>query len=233
MEAHVFDVHGPFALFRKPYAPVSPVSFPFPPPPTVMGMVGAICGYGKDEYLERVGWDQVRVGVGIQNEVRRFRTGINLLNTKEGNFHDAVGESQRIQIPHEFLQDARFRLFVADGPAEMMEDLGDHLSNGTTTYTLSLGLSECLADLDYVGTFDAQPLNQGRHEVSTVVPDEEVERIHYDPERRYGHYRVPHRMAPGRDMKRYSVTVAEETGATLEAETANAYEVGEDRVVFL
>lgn len=238
METHVFDIHGPFALFRKPYAPVSPVSFPFPPPPTVMGMIGAMCGYGKDEYLDRVGWDQVKIGIGIRNEISRFRTGINLINTKEGNFYDAVGQNQRIQIPHEFLtgpeeEDVRFRLYVGDGPDGMMQDLGHHLADGTTTYTLSLGLSECLADFQYIGTFAAEHLPEGDHELATVVPDEEVERIHYDPDRQYGHYRVPHRMAPGRDVQRYSVTIAEESAQTIEAETATAYEVGDDRVVFL
>lgn len=237
METHVFDIHGPYALFRKPYAPVSPVSYPFPPPPTVMGMIGAICGYGKDEYLDRVGWDETRIGVGIREPLQRFRTGINLINTKEGNFYDAVGENQRIQIPHEFLKgqgdsDARFRIYVAGGPPDMMEDLGKHLEAGTTTYTLSLGLSECLAHHEYVGTYDASPLGEGVVEVDSVVPDEDVERVLYDPGCRYGHYRIPERMAPGRRVDRYSVTVAEETARPLEVETEAAYEVGEDRVVF-
>lgn len=231
MKTHVFDVSGQYALFRKPYAPVSPVSFPFPPPPTVMGMIGAICGYGKDEYLDRVGWDRVKLGIGIREPISRFRTGINLLNTKEGTFQST--DPNRIQIPHEFLKDVRFRLYVADGSEQMMNDLGAHLTRGTMTYTLSLGLSECLADLDYVGTFDAEPLPEGGHPLATVATEEKVQRVHYDPERRYGHYRIPHRMAPGREVERYSVTIAEESASPLKAETSNAYEVGDDRVLFL
>lgn len=233
METHVFEVEGPYALFRKPYAPVSPVSFPFPPPPTVMGMIGAICGYGKDEYLDRVGWDTVDIGIGIANETRRFRTGINLLNTKEGNFYDAVGQNQRVQIPHEFLKDAGFRLYVTGGTERMREDLGEHLQQGTTTYTLSLGLSECLAELTYVDTVEAEPLQRDTHPIDTVVPEEAVDRVEYDADNEYGHYRIPHRMAPGRDVERYSVVVAEETANPITAETAEAYRVGEDHVVFL
>lgn len=237
METHVLDLEGPYALFRKPYAPVSPVSFPFPPPPTVMGIIGAICGYGKDEYLDRVGWDETRIGVGIREPLQRFRTGINLINTKEGNFYDAVGENQRIQIPHEFLKgegdsNVRFRVYVADGPEAMMDELRRHLEAGTTTYSLGLGLSECLAHHDYVGTFDAEQLSQGVLEVDSVVPDDAVERVIYEPEHQYGHYRIPERMAPGRRVDRYSVTVAEETANPIEVETGEAYGVGEDRVVF-
>lgn len=233
MKTHVFDVHGPFALFRKPYAPVSPVSFPFPPPPTVMGMIGAICGYGKDEYLEEVGWDRLKLGIGIQENGGRFRTGINLLNTKEGNFYDAVGENQRIQIPHEFLRNVRYRLFVADGPDQMMNDLGERLRAGTTTYTLSLGLSECLADFEHVQTIESQPLDEGEHEIDTIVLDEAVDRVTYDRDSDYGHYRIPHRMAPGREVERYSVTIAEESGDPIVAETDEAHEVGDDHVLFL
>lgn len=233
METHVFEVDGPFALFRKPYAPVSPVSFPFPPPPTVMGMIGAICGYGKDEYLDRVGWDTVEIGVRICSPTKRFRTGINLLNTKEGNFYDAVGQNQRVQIPHEFLRNAHFRLYVAGGTGEMREDLGTHLQQGTTTYTLSLGLSECLAELTYVDTAEAEPLPRDTYPLDTVVLDDAVERIEYDADHEYGHYRIPHRMAPGRDVQRYSVTVAEETASTITAETDEAHRVGDDHVVFL
>jgi CRISPR-associated protein Cas5h len=233
MQTHVFEVSGPYALFRKPYAPVSPVSFPFPPPPTVMGMIGAICGYGKEEYLERVGWDGLRVGISIRSQTQRFRTGINLLNTKEGNFYDAAGRNQRIQIPHEFLKDARFRFYVANGPEAMMRDLGDHLEAGTTTYTLSLGLSECLAELEHLETVEAEPLGEDTHDIDTVVLEDEVDRIEYDADNEYGHYRIPHRMAPGRNVERYSVAVAEETASPIRARMDNAYRVGEDRVQFL
>lgn len=233
METHVFEIEGPYALFRKPYAPVSPVSFPFPPPPTVMGMIGAICGYGKEEYLDRVGWDTVRIGVGIQNRTRRFRTGINLLNTKENNFYDAVGQNQRIQIPHEFLKDVRFRLYVAGGTDAMRADLGNHLERGTTTYTVSLGLSECLAELEYVDTLEAEPLSTGTYDLDTVALEDSVDRIEYDADNEYGHYRIPHRMAPGRHVEQYSVVIAEETGSQIRAETDRAHRVGEDRVVFL
>ncbi len=89
MKTIVFDIKGDWGHFRKPYAPVSPVTFPFPPPPTALGMIGAICGYGKDEYAERIGWDRVKIAVSLKSPVKRYRTALNLVNTKSNKFFPA------------------------------------------------------------------------------------------------------------------------------------------------
>lgn len=229
METHVFDLRGPYALFRKPYAPVSPVSFPVPPPPTVMGMIGAICGYGRDEYLDRIGWDEVEIGVGLQRRVQRLRTGINLLNTKQGEFFST--DPNRIQIPHEFLKRVHLRLYVANGRPEMMEDLGNHLKNDTTTYNISLGLEQCLADFEHVATTQAEPVD-GEVSTQTAIPQSKVSRIEYEEDNRYGNYRVPHRMRPGRQVTSYSQIVVEETASPTTVHTNQAFQVGEDVVLF-
>jgi len=231
MRTHVFDVEGSLALFRKPYSPVSPVSFPFPTPPAIMGIVGAICGYEKDDCLEMVGWDRVKVGVGIRAPVKRLRAGINLLNTKVSPFHNAKGG--RIQIPHEFLKDVKFRVWVADGNNEMMDNLGRHLRDGTNAYTVSLGLAQCLASVHYIATVDAKRLPVEEHAVISVVPLSDDIKIVYEPGKVYGHYRVPVRMAPGRKVVEYRVVVAEEGGNATRVNSPDVWQIGDDRVLFL
>ena len=44
----VFDIEGDMALFRKPYTTTSMVSYPFPPPTAVAGMLGAIVGINHE-----------------------------------------------------------------------------------------------------------------------------------------------------------------------------------------
>jgi CRISPR-associated Cas5-like protein len=123
MKSIVFDISGDWGHFRKPYAPVSPVTFPLPPPPSVLGMIGAICGYGKDEYAEKIGWDRVRIAITLKAPVKRYRTALNLVNTKGNKFFRLVGEASRSQIPYEFLKSPAFRIHVADASAETMADL--------------------------------------------------------------------------------------------------------------
>ncbi|MGB4656082.1 MAG: CRISPR-associated protein Cas5, partial [Bacillota bacterium] len=43
-EVTVFEASGPIAMFRKPYTTTSSVSFAFPPPTAIAGMIAAIIG---------------------------------------------------------------------------------------------------------------------------------------------------------------------------------------------
>jgi len=228
----VFEVFGPYGLFRKPYSPLSPVSYPFPPPPTVMGMIGAICGYGKDEYLEKVGWSYTRIGIEIRSPIKKYRAGINLINTKEKPFYRLSGENPRIQIPHEFLKDISYRIFVAEGPQGMMNELTSHLESGTNSYNLSLGLEQCIGGIRFVGIFEAFKKTEDQHDINTVIPTEKTEKVVYSAEGRYGHYRIPVRMNPERKVLEYKVALAEESANPVKAISGHVYLVGNDNVTF-
>ena len=109
----VFDIWGPYGLFRKPYAAVSPVSFPFPPPPAVLGMVGAICGIAKDRLHDTLAWNAVRIGVRPLTPTRTYRAAVNLLNTKDGTdrYFRPAKNACHMQVPFEFLREPSFRVF--------------------------------------------------------------------------------------------------------------------------
>jgi len=55
MKVLVFDIWGDYGHFRKFYTTTSPLTFSFPPPPTIAGILGAIYGTDKktNEYLIR------------------------------------------------------------------------------------------------------------------------------------------------------------------------------------
>jgi CRISPR-associated protein Cas5h len=232
MRTITFEMRGPYGHFRKPYAPVSPVTYPFPPPPTVMGMVGAICGYAKDEYAERIGWRDIRIAVCLLSPVKRFRAGLNLINTKSNKYFRLVSETPRSQIPYEFLKDPSYAIYIANANAETMDRLGSLLAENRTVYTPTLGLSQCIATVSSAGTRDATPLSTGVHQVNSVIPMGQVEAIHYEQGERYTRVRVPERMRPDRTVEKYGeVTVAEGAGAAM-VETSHAYRVGEEVVLF-
>ena len=102
MRTLVFEVFGDYGQFKKPYSPMSPVSYPLPPPTAVLGMLGAILGYGKNEYSKRLGWEQLRVAVGLRAPLRVFRAALNLLQTKDGTdgfFRPRAGQNTHTQVP--------------------------------------------------------------------------------------------------------------------------------------
>ncbi len=236
MHTIVFDVSGPYGHFRKPYAPVSPVTYPFPPPPTVLGLIGAILGYGKEEYLSRIGWEKVRVGVRLLKPTRKYRTGLNLVLTHEGNKYfrlvpDSTSRATRGQYPYEFLLEPAFRIYIAEAIDEAMQNLESQLQAGRTVYTPSLGLAQCIADVAFVGVFEGQPLSRTEYNIASVVPDPE-ENCRYEKGRRYVRYRVPAQMQPDRTVVDYREVVVAEDGSSITVETDQAYEIGDDHILF-
>jgi CRISPR-associated protein Cas5h len=231
MKSIVFDIKGDWGHFRKPYAPVSPVTFPLPPPPTVLGMIGAICGYGKDEYAERIGWNRVKIAVSLKAPVKRYRTALNLVNTKSNKFFRLVGEASRSQIPYEFLKSPAYRIFVADASNDCMNDLERYLRSDTTVYTTSLGLAQCIATVSFVGIYQADLLPPGNLKVTSAIPLA-LGQVHYDEGGRYTRFRIPHLMRPDRTVEKYSEALVEEAVQPITVETSHAWRVNDENVLF-
>ena len=180
MRVVAFDLWGDYGHFRRFFTTSSPLTYSFPPPTTARGIVGAILGLEKNTYLEATA--NLALGVRLLAPVKRVRWGINLVNTKKsgGKFDPTLirwnkGNKQpHTLIKVEYLKSARFRLYVS-GESELLDELEALLQEHRTHYTVSLGLSELLADFAYAGTYTAQPLPPGTYEVATVLPKDALD----------------------------------------------------------
>ena len=232
----VFDISGPVGHFRKPYSPMSPVTYPFPPPTAVFGIIGAICGYGKDEYLDRINAAEIAVGIRLLRPMRKFRAALNLLNTKgkaERNYFRPTGKSPRIQIPHEFLRDPAFRIYFASHSDGLMTDLREMLETGCTAYTPCLGLSECIAQVQFAGEHDVEPISvEEPVEICTVLSAEDAG-VRYDPGGRYQRVRVSARMEQDRTVTRYTEVVVETEARPIRASPPSAFDCDGDTICFV
>lgn len=234
MRAVAFDVWGPFAHFRKPYAPLSPVTYPLPPPTAVLGLIGAICGFGKREYAERIGWREVRVGVQLLAPLSLYRTAINLLNTKDGT--DAFFRPQKaachMQVPHEFLRDPRFRIFVAGARLDALEDLLSRLRDRRCAYTPTLGLANCLAEVALVSEGELEELDEAGV-VHSAVPLQPGVTVNYPPDRAVQRFRVPAEMDRQRVVHRYQEIAVATDGGPLEVSGVQRLALGTDPFCFI
>jgi CRISPR-associated protein Cas5h len=215
MRTLIFDIAGEYALFKKPYSPMSPVSYPLPPPPTVLGMLGAVLGYEKTDYHQQLNWEQVRIGVALRQPTRVFRAALNLLQTKTGTdsfFRPLDGQNTHTQVPCEFLRQPAFRLYVAGLPATVMDKLAERLRSGRSAYTVTLGWANCLADVTWIGDAPTQPLTTDEWQAVTAVPLTADVKIHYENQRRYHRMRIPAVMNGERVVTRYQEIVLAEDG---------------------
>lgn len=165
--AVMFDCSSDMALFRKPYTTTSSVSFAFPPPSAIAGLISAIVGLdnGASGNASRADyWGELagtRVAVALLRQTRWLRAAVNFWNVKEPQ------KNLHIQIKHQFVSSPRYRVYVSGG---IEARLRGYLERGSFVYTPCLGVAYALAQIDYIGFCDPRPVEEGEVRVNTVIP---------------------------------------------------------------
>jgi CRISPR-associated protein Cas5h len=168
----VFDLWGDLAHFRRYDTTSSPLSWPFPPRPTVFGTVAAILGLGKDDYLGVFQDEGVEAAVSILKRPRSLRISYNHVDTKAARDFGRMKKSGgRTQIRREVLADVRYRIFFRHPDQKLQEDLTTLVRAHQSIYTVSLGLASMLADFAFVASATAAPCSlEEETEIISVVP---------------------------------------------------------------
>jgi CRISPR-associated protein Cas5h len=146
-----FDIWGDHAHFKKYYTTTSPLTFEFPPPPTMVGILSAIIGLDKSQYLAHFQEpDAFQLSICLKKPVTKVRWTQNLIDTK-GPRRRFWEINNRTQIRIEFLKNAAYRVYFSHADISIHNTLKDKLENHESVYSVSLGLSELLANFEYLG----------------------------------------------------------------------------------
>jgi CRISPR-associated protein Cas5h len=233
MKVLIFDLWGDYGHFRKFYTTSSPLTFSFPPPPTIAGILGAIYGAGKDEYLEVFSSARCKIGLKILKPVKKIRMGINLINTK-GNYWTIVSKKNhepRTQIRTEFLKEPAFRIYLSHAEDNVFEKLVNNIKEHKSFYTVSLGLSELLADFKFVALIDGMEKEEFVQsiELSSVIPAVQLasREIEIESGRKYFREKIPMVIDKTRVVQRYEDVIFETNGKNIRAK-ANEWVVLEN-----
>ena len=228
MKVLVFDIYGDLAHFRKFYTTSSPLTFPFPPPSTIKGMLGAIIGVDKKDYLRVFSGDHCKIGLQILRPVKKIRLGLNHINTKQNYWIPTKRGSHeaRTQIRTEFVKDPGYRLYVSHQDQAIFEDLVRKVKNHEAVFTPSLGLSELLADFQYQEVLEVEERKEGETSLVTVIPLSYLEglRINFEEGKKYFKERIPLRMNEERVVEEYQEVIFESEGKPIRAETQKSWE---------
>ncbi|MBD3287460.1 type I-B CRISPR-associated protein Cas5 [candidate division KSB1 bacterium] len=211
----VFDVWADYAHFRTYYTTSSPLSFGFPPKPTLYGLISAIIGLEKEEndYLRYFQNSACRMAVCISSRLRKVRWTINLINTKDQRGDSLFlpikkgAHAPRTQIRTEFVKDPRYRIYFQHQNEAIYQKLKDNLHAHTAVYTPVFGLSELLANFQYVAEVEATEKQSADWiELHSIVPESTLanERaVDLNPETELFQVMVPMEMTPERIVTRY------------------------------
>ncbi len=238
MNVIVFDIWGDYGHFKKFHTTASPLTFSFPPPTAVIGIVAAILGMDKVSYWENFSSDNTRVAVRIIRPVKKIRTGINVIETKSaGPMFNRI--KQRSQIKYEYLKDAHYRIFFSHDDLSLMQQLQGMLCEHKSKYTLSLGTAQMLAGFSYVGKYEAQKVADDDYvQVDSVFPLEENQKedskiIIFEENRQYTKEIVSTRMNTNREVLVYKTVLFDMNASSITSRVDGIVKVGDENVVFM
>lgn len=229
----IFDLWGDYAHFKKHYTTTSPLSFPFPPRTTISGIISAIIGLDKEEYLAYFNRDSAWISLKLLAPIKKIRLGQNLIDTKKG-FSKI---KQRTQIRIEYIKDPQYRIYFYHSDQEnIYRPLKEHLKKHQSVYTVSLGLSELLANFNLVGEYSLHKTSPSNLiEIDSIVPSENISgRIEFEEGKEYFSTNIPIEMQKGRVVTKYGNISYERNGQKILCQPDFYYEVGNgERIIFL
>lgn len=156
MKVLAFDVSSDYAHFRQPYSTTSSLTYAIPPRTAALGMIGAIVGidsggFGRSDHITMLEKANTKVGIRLMNKIEKTRLNMNYSYTKA----DAATKNVlHIQVPVEMVKNPVYRLFVT-ADRELFEKLEAMIISSECYYTPYLGISEFLAKVKYVDTYEA------------------------------------------------------------------------------
>jgi CRISPR-associated protein Cas5h len=232
----VFDIFAPFAHFRVPYTTTSPITYPIPPKTAIAGIVSAIIGIDKNEYLSYFNSSNFRVGIKIINPIKMIHICENFLNVKEVKFFARweKRKNPRTQIKVEFLKDVKYRLYIWHSDNTIYSKLKRNLYEHNSFYTLCLGLSECLANFEFVGEYSlTSKTTDNPVEISSVIPLEQIKQdslIFDNTPSRYLKVHLPVELSENRELKKTEEILIERDGKTVQLKSVNFFECNKENI---
>jgi len=232
----VFDVSGEYAHFKKHYTTTSPLTFSFPPRTTICGLIAAIIGLKKDEYLNHFSKEKAQIALSIRNPITKVRFSENLIDTKTAKMMSRI--VNRTQIRFEFVKDPSYRIYFTHHDEQMYNRSLGIIEKNKSVYTPCLGLSEHIANIKFVGEMDYQKKSSTQDfiPINSVLPflDNSQMKINYEVDKEYFTETMPNEMTPTREVKEYLKIIFERTGSTILLKEMDFWLLSNnERIIFL
>jgi CRISPR-associated protein Cas5h len=240
MKVLVFDIWADYGHFRKYFTTSSPLTYSIIPPTAMYGILGAILGLAKEDnqYLQKLNGNTVKYGLQIVKPIKKVRLGMNYINTKGKVWIPKQRrEGARTQIRTEFLKDPYYRCYIHLTDDELFDHLIHYVNEHKSVYSISLGLSECLANIHYVKVDQYKQYSLQEHaNILTVIPSSSVKEngLSIEEGKTYMKERVATLMDPQRIVSNYEEVIFETNGQPILATVDQCYRnENNEHIVFM
>jgi len=212
-----FELFGDYAQFRKFFTNMSPLSFSLPSRTALAGIIGAIMGIDRSINPECFSDGNCFIALRLINPVKRTKISQNYLKTSS-SLKQVYDFKEHKPTNVEFLKDVRYRIFFSHEKETLYQKLKLLLSSHQSIYTVSLGISGCLAGYEYLGEFNLHEIPAGSElEINTVVPFSSVDQIIYSPTQNLQKVVIPAIMKNNREVIKYEEILFEQNGLAIKA----------------
>lgn len=241
MELINFQLSGRFAHFLRAEASASALSYPVPPRTVILGILGAVLGLPKDEpqivlepanvaisgKLPKTHWHRVKLRKDPPAPLPRFIRKTQKLD------RNTVPEKPTL-ILQEWLFEPSYTVWVSI-PEPHHAELKNRLNKRQWHFSPSLGLSEMIADIEYLATNECMLLQKGTYDIQSVFQQEagvlEMNQI-FEKELAVHSFQMPRTLTADRIFS-HCTYFAECNGRPVPVKTDQAYKAEDTVVMFL
>ena len=228
----VFKYKGKFAHFLKAEANASAPSYPFPSRTILMGLVGAVLGLPKD--LPQIELNDANFAVAGRSQSTHWHTA-NLRKdppallplTIKKNDKGTSKDQRNTMISQEWLYKPNFTIFT-QLPENYHDQFEHRIKNRQWHFTPCLGLSEMMADLEFIDSAEIRKLKSGTYGIVTPIRKKFAEidmNAVLESESVMKSIRMPRHLTQSREFV-HEDYIYEARGEQLFIKTENAFEIG-------
>lgn len=233
----IFDIWGDYAHFHRYFTTTSPLSFPFPPRTVLCGLISAIIGIDRENYLSHFKKDAANIALKLINPVKKFMLSKNLINTQDDIFIllKKVGHEPRTQIRFELMKNVKYRIYFNHSDTELYEKCKSFIKAHKSFYTPYLGQSEFLCNFSYVNETKAELKKINEFvEIDSVIPTPILSQIDFEETKEYFTTTIPAEMDVDRTVTEYEEVLYERNCKKIKAKLKSFWELNDnERICFL
>jgi len=189
IEVLSFSLRGKMAFFRQPDTTITQATYPFPPRPTLHGILGTILGIDSEseewkQFLSKKHY----IGVAFKTPIRTICVQMSLLGkgfvSNEGDFFNRPTVIELVVSPH-------YQIYYT---GDCLKELKERIREKQSVYHVYLGAAFCLTFPEYQAVYESELLSCSEGEIldiDSVIPQNIVGKIKLQEG---AHYRVARAM---------------------------------------